>query len=88
MTRLWQGLCIENIVAITQSKLDLREDLGKWIAKSNIIDSLETTVRLAVPLQWANAELMMEKCGCDLLLTTNAREPELPFGVASTPKPK
>lgn len=45
-------------------------------------------MRLAVPLQWVNAEVMMDKCGCDLLLTANAKEPDLPFGVASTPKPK
>ncbi|KAI8422574.1 hypothetical protein MSG28_006368 [Choristoneura fumiferana] len=58
------------------------------VANFNGINYLETTVRLAVPLQWVNAEQMMEKCGCDLLLTANAKEPDLPFGVASTPKPK
>ncbi|KOB71510.1 Tetratricopeptide repeat family, partial [Operophtera brumata] len=32
-------------------------------------------VRMAVPLQWINAEAMMEKCGCELLLTPNDKVP-------------
>jgi hypothetical protein len=43
----------------------------------------EHTVRVAVPLQWVNAEIMMEKCNCEPLLT-----PNLPSTSISTPKNK
>ncbi|XP_062527388.1 uncharacterized protein LOC101745389 isoform X2 [Bombyx mori] len=33
----------------------------------------ETTVVLAVPLQWTNADLILEKCGCDVLLSSNEK---------------
>ncbi|KAL0881016.1 hypothetical protein ABMA27_002158 [Loxostege sticticalis] len=45
----------------------------------------ENKVRVAVPLHWVSAQTMLEKCGCDLLLTPNDN---MASTTGSTPKAK
>ncbi|XP_063823035.1 uncharacterized protein LOC135072958 [Ostrinia nubilalis] len=45
----------------------------------------ENCVRMAVPLHWVNPQVMLEKCGCELLLTPNDN---LASTTGSTPKAK
>ncbi|XP_037298124.1 uncharacterized protein LOC115453164 isoform X2 [Manduca sexta] len=59
----------------------------KFMAFLNLTHLLypgENLVKLAVPLQWANAEQMLAKCGCELMLTVNDKAPSTP---GATQKP-
>ncbi|KAJ0175446.1 hypothetical protein K1T71_008605 [Dendrolimus kikuchii] len=44
----------------------------------------EYVIRMAVPLHWINSDMMMEKCGCELLLTPNDRPPTTAVATRNT----
>ncbi|XP_047514055.1 uncharacterized protein LOC125055630 isoform X1 [Pieris napi] len=46
----------------------------------------ETKARIAVPLHWANSELIMEKCGCDFLLPPSDKCPSSFISVQKSSK--
>ncbi|XP_039751359.1 uncharacterized protein LOC120627423 [Pararge aegeria] len=46
----------------------------------------EITVRLVVPLQWVDAQIMMAKCSCQLLLTPNNKVPSVMSAIQKSSK--